>query len=110
VADLFLDFGAAHLREEGPVVFNVPVVGDAAVGDFQQVGRDEIDRLSLTRGLAEGPSEMAVEFHVDCHVIVGDDQLANLDGQVRRRRAKMFRREGRTLRTAGRERVVGEVW
>jgi hypothetical protein len=59
------DLGRAHLREQRQVVLDMPVVGDAAVRDLQQVGRDEIDRLTLALGLAEGPGEVAFEIYVD---------------------------------------------
>jgi hypothetical protein len=37
----------AHPREQRQVVLDMPIVGDAAVRDLQQVGCDEIDRLAL---------------------------------------------------------------
>src|SRR5579863_6623398 len=56
------NLGDAHLREQRQIVLDVPVVGDAAVRDLQQVRRDEIDRLALALGLAERAGEAAPEI------------------------------------------------
>jgi hypothetical protein len=49
------DLGNAHLREQRQVVLDMPIVGDAAVRDLQEVGRDEIDRLDFALALPKVP-------------------------------------------------------
>src|SRR2546422_1512641 len=49
-----ISFGnQVELLHQGQVVLDVPVVGDAPVGDAVDVGGDEIDRLALALGLPE---------------------------------------------------------
>src|SRR3989449_4154448 len=48
-----------ELLHQGQVVLDVPVVGDAPVGDAVDVGGDEIDRLALALGLPEAAGEVA---------------------------------------------------
>src|ERR1700720_4257179 len=63
------DLGDSQLLEQRQIIFDVPVVGDAAVSDLDEIGGDEGDRLSLALRLAEGAGEMSGEAHVYDDVI-----------------------------------------
>src|SRR2546426_106143 len=78
-----------ELLHQGQVVLDVPVVGDAPVGDAVDVGGDEIDRLALALGLLEAAGEVATKVQVHDDAITGHDNI----------RAKVAR--GRTRRCSG---------
>ena len=80
------NLGDAHLGEQCRVVLDMPVVGYAALSDLQQVGRNEVDRLALGLGLAEGSGEVSRENHVHGYAITDYDHLPNLDAEIRNRR------------------------
>ena len=45
-----LDLRDAHMGEQRQVISDVPIIGDVAVRDLEQAGRNEIDRRALTFG------------------------------------------------------------
>src|ERR1700675_372700 len=49
----------ADLLEESEIVLKMPIVGDAAAPDTQDVRRDEVDRLAIALVTHEAPGEMA---------------------------------------------------
>src|SRR6267154_6678640 len=103
----------AHLLKQRQIVFDVPVVGDAAVLDLEEIGRNEGNRLSLALRLAEGASEMAVETHVYGDVIASDDHLLHRHLEIRHGSPEPLRgkcRPLRPLRTPRRQGTVGEAF
>src|ERR1700675_4711236 len=75
-------FGYAYLLQQRQIVLDVPIVGDAAVLDLDEVGGDEGDRLALALRLAEPAGEMAGEVHVHGDVVAGDYHLLHRDFEV----------------------------
>src|SRR3989442_13307777 len=75
-----------ELLHQGQVVLDVPVVGDAPVGDAVDVGADEIDRLALALGLLEAPGEVATKVQVHDDAITGHDHLFDLASDIGDRR------------------------
>src|SRR2546428_12554160 len=71
-----ISFGnQVELLHQGQVVLDVPVVGDAPVGDAVDVGGDEIDRLALALGLLEAAGEVATKVQVHDDAITGPDNI-----------------------------------
>src|SRR5260221_5134086 len=106
------DLGDPHLLQQCQIVFYVPIVGDAAVLDLDEVGGDERDRLALALRFSELAGEMAGEVHMRRDVIAGDDYLLHRNLEVRYSRAETARSEGRSLRSlrpARRQRVISEA-
>src|SRR6266566_4573667 len=58
------DLGDAHILQQREIVLDVPIVGDAAVLDLDEVSSDEGVGLAVALDLAEGAGEMAGETHV----------------------------------------------
>ena len=117
-----VELGDAHLLEQRQVVLDVPVVGDPAVRDFEEVGRDETDRLARAFDVAERAGEVRREHHVDGHHVARDDQLLDRHAEVRHGARKVLdanagtaRAPGppgrqRMVREAGRHRAIEEGW
>ena len=55
------NLGDAHLLEQCQIIFDMPVVGDAAVLDLDEVGGDEGNGLTLTPRLAERAGEVSAK-------------------------------------------------
>src|SRR6266853_2438967 len=87
------DLGDPHLLQQREIVLDVPIVGDAAVLDLDEVGGDEGDRLALALRLPEPAGEMAGEVHMHGDVIAGHDYLLHRDLEVGHRGAKPARGE-----------------
>src|SRR5882757_3810901 len=77
-----VDLGDAHLLQQRQIVLDMPVVGDAAVLDLDQIRSDEEDRLALALRLPELAGEMAGEIHVHGDVVAGDDHLLHGDLEI----------------------------
>src|ERR1700704_1047884 len=58
------DLGDPHLLQQHQIVLDVPVIGDAAVLDLDEVGGDEGDRLAFALRLSELAGEMAGKVHM----------------------------------------------
>src|SRR6267378_6919298 len=109
---LLVHFGDAHLLQQRQIVLDVPVVGDAAVLDLDEVSGDEGDRLAFALRLREPAGEMAGEVHMHGDVVAGDDHLLHRDLEVGHGGAEPSRGEGwslRPLRSARWQRVIGEI-
>src|SRR6195256_449283 len=107
-----VDLGDAYLLQQRQIVLDVPIVGDAAVLDLDEVGGDKGDRLALALRLPEPAGEMAGEIHVYGDVVAGDDHLFHRDLEVGHRGAEPARGKGRSfrsLRPACWQRVIDEV-
>src|SRR5229473_699833 len=107
-----VDLGDAHFLQQRQIVLDMPIVGDAAVLDLDEVGGDEGDRLALALRLPEPAGEMAGEVHMHGDVVAGDDHLLHGDLESGHGGAEASRGEGRSfrsLRPARRQRVIGEV-
>jgi len=77
----------SELLLQSQVVFDVPILGDASIGDAVNVSGDEIDRLALALNLPEASGEVAAETQVRDDTITGHDHLLNLAADVRDREA-----------------------
>src|SRR5712675_1193651 len=107
-----VDLGDADLLQQRQIVLDVPIVGDAAVLDLDEVGGDEGDRLAFALRLPELAGEMAGKVHMHGDVIAGDDHLLHRDLEVGHGGAEAARGEGRSLRplrSARRQRLISEV-
>src|ERR1700730_15948780 len=105
------DLGHAHLLQQREIVLDVPIVGDAAVLDLEEVSGDEGDGLAVALDPAEGAGEMAGEAHVHGDVIAGEDHLFYRHREVGNCGAELARGEGwplRSLRAARRQGTIGE--
>src|SRR5260370_6740621 len=100
------------LLEKREIVFQMPVVGDPAVADTQDVGGDAIDWLAGAGVSHEGAAEVPGEAHV------GDDAVACYQSLYHHQLKIRYRREetlgclcgpGRPLRAAMRQCVVHEI-
>src|ERR1700732_4526717 len=105
------DLGHAHLLQQCEIVLDVPIVGDAAVLDLEEVSGDEGDGLAVALDPAEGASEMAGEAHVHGDVIAGEDHLfyrhrevGNCGAELARGKSRPFR----SLRAARRQGTIGK--
>src|SRR5437879_8845553 len=106
------DLGDAHLLQQRQIVLDVPIVGDAAVLDLDEVGGDEGDRLAFALRLPELAGEMAGEVHMHRDIVAGDDHLRRRDLEVGHGGAEPARSEGRSfgsLWPSPRQCAVGEV-
>src|SRR5258708_3181624 len=107
-----VDLGDAHRLQQRQIVLDVPVVGDAAVFDLDEVSGDEGYRLAFALRLPEPAGEMAGEIHMHGDVVAGDDHLLHRDLEVGHCGAELAAGEGRPLRAlrpARRQGVIGEV-
>src|ERR1700675_4387297 len=89
----------------------MPVVGDAAVLDLDEVGGDEGNGLALAPRLTERADEVSGKVHVHGDTVAGDNHLLNGHRQVGHGGAELARSEGRplgSLWTARRQGAVGE--
>src|SRR5712675_2510140 len=93
-----VDLGDAYLLQQRQIVLDVPIVGDAAVLDLDEVGGDKGDRLALALRLPEPAGEMAAKSHMHSDVVAGHDYLLHRDLEVGHRGAKPARGEGRSFR------------
>src|SRR5260370_20215200 len=91
------DLGDSHLLQQRQIVLDVPVVGDAAVLDLDEVGGDEGDRLAFALRLSELASEVTCEVHMHSDVVAGDDHLLHRDLQIRHGGPEAARRKGGSL-------------
>src|SRR4029077_5098874 len=90
----------------------MPVVGDAAVLDLDEVGGDEGNGLTLTPRLTERAGEVSAKAHVHGDIVAGDNHLLDGHREVGHGGERRARSEGRplgSLWTAGRQGAVGEV-
>src|SRR3984893_13301003 len=97
--------------QQREIVLDVPIVGDAAVLDLEEVSGDEGDGLAVALDPAEGAGEMAGEAHVHGDVIAGEDHLFYRHREVGNCGAELARGEGRplrSLRAARRQGTIGE--
>src|SRR6266478_2891942 len=107
-----VDLGDAHLLQQREIVLDVPIVGDPAVLDLDEISSDEGDRLTFALPLAKLASEVTGEAHMQGDVVAGDDHLLHRNLEVRHSGAEPARSEGRSLRSlrsARRQRVIDEV-
>src|SRR6266436_1546671 len=107
-----IDLSDAHFLQQRQIVLDVPIVGDAALLDLDEVGSDEGDRLAFALRLPELAGEMTGEVHMHSDVVACDDYLLHRDLEVGHGGAKPARSESRSLRPlrpAWRQRVIGEV-
>jgi hypothetical protein len=105
------NLGDAHLLEQCQIIFDMPVVGDAAVLDLDEVGGDEGNGLALTPRLTERAAEVSGKAHVYGDIVAGDNHLLNGHREVAHGGAELARSEGRplgSLWTAGRQGAIGE--
>src|SRR6267143_1271245 len=107
-----VDLGDAYLLQQHQIVLDVPIVGDAAVLDLDEVSGDEGDRLAFALRLPEPAGEMAGEIHMHGDVVAGDDHLLHRNLEVGHGGAEPARGEGRSfrsLRPVRWQRVIDEV-
>jgi hypothetical protein len=98
-----------NLGLQRQIILNMPSVGDTAVGDSEQIGRNKINRLPPSFDLSESAGDMPFEIHMDRDVVIGHDHLAKFDTEIRHRRPNLLGREGQALwPPCGRP--GGEVW
>src|SRR5712672_1456378 len=83
------NLGDAHQLQQRQIVLDVPIVGDAAVLDLDEVSSNEGDRLALALRLPEPTGEMAGEAHMHGDVVAGDDHLLHRDLEVGHGGAKL---------------------
>src|SRR5712671_71577 len=93
-----VDLGDAYLLQQRQIVLDVPIVGDAAVLDLDEIGGDEGDRLALALRLPEPAGEMAGEVHMHGDVIAGHDYRRPRGLGGGHRGARRARGEGRSFR------------
>src|ERR1700687_5614197 len=106
------NLGDPHLLQQRQIVFDMPIVGDAAVLDLDEVSGDEGDRLALALRLPEPAGKMAGEVHMHRDGIARHDHFLHRDPEVGHGSAEPARDEGwslRSLRSARRQRVIGEI-
>src|ERR1700720_2015740 len=72
----------SDLLEESEIVLKMPIVGDAAVPDAQDVRRDEVDRLAIALVPHEAPGEMARETEMRDDAIADHQPLHHRHVQV----------------------------
>ena len=102
----------SDLLEESEIVLKMPIVGDAAVPDAQDVRRDEVNRLAISLVPHEAPGEMAREAEMRDDAIADHQPLHHRHVQVGHcieEALACLRRPSRSLRAALRQRVVDEV-
>src|SRR6266481_8871117 len=93
------DLGDSHFLQQRQIVLDVPIVGDAAVLDLEEVSGDEGDRLAFALCLPELAAEMAGEVHMHRDIVAGDDHLRRRDLEVGHGGAEPARSEGRSFRS-----------
>src|SRR5260370_14325697 len=106
------DLGDTHLLQQRQIVLDVPVVGDPAVLDLDEVSGDEGDRLTFALPLTKLAGEMAGEAHMHGDVLAGDDHLLHRDLEIGHGGAETAgreRRAPRALRRAEPQPVIGEA-
>src|SRR5258708_15518577 len=107
-----VDLGDPHFLQQRQIVLDVPIIGDAAVLDLDDVSGDEGDRLAFSLGLPELAAEMAGEVQMHRDIVAGDDHLLHDDLEVGHGGAEPARSEGRSfgsLWPSRRQCAVGEV-
>src|SRR5882672_11782395 len=77
-----VDLGDAHCSQQRQIVLDVPIVGDAAVLDLDEVGGDEGYWLALALRLPEPAGEMTGEVHMHSDVVACDDYLLHRNLEV----------------------------
>src|SRR5229473_3067621 len=86
-----------ELLQKCQVVLEMPVLGNAPIGDAVDVGRDEVDRstvaLTCSGSVAEDPREVAAKAQAADHAVAHHEHLFNLDVQVWHGCAEILRRE-----------------
>src|SRR5258708_20964139 len=68
-----IDLGDAHFLQQRQIVLDVPIVGDAAVVDLDEVSGDEGDRLTFALCLPEPAGAMAGECQLRRRAVAGRD-------------------------------------
>jgi hypothetical protein len=91
------NLGDAHLLEQCQIIFDMPVVGDAAVLDLDEVGGDEGNGLAQTRALPNVPVKCPAKPHVHGDIVAGDNHLLDGHREVGDGGAELARSEGRPL-------------
>lgn len=90
----------------------MPVVGHLAVADAKDVRGDEVDRLTGASLAIERSAAVSSEVKVEHYPVTDDQSLDDLALEVGNGREETLRGDGgsgRSLRPAGRKRVVDEV-
>src|SRR5258708_4102510 len=90
-----VDLGDPHFLQQRQIVLDVPIIGDAAVLDLDDVSGDEGDRLAFSLGLPELAAEMAGEVQMHRDIVAGDDYLLHGDLEVRHCGSDAARIKGR---------------
>src|SRR5882724_6729010 len=108
-----LSFGdSSKFLLQSQVVFDVPMLSDASIGDAINVGGDEIDRLALALELPEAPRKAPAETQMCDDTISGHDHLFNFAAEVRDRKAHQPRgcqRSGNSLGAPSRQCIVDKI-
>ena len=90
----------------------MPIVGNLAVSDLQNISGNEIDRLTFSGCVAERPREVTGEAQVRDDAIANHELLKDGKTKIRYRGEKGFRcsdRPGGSLRSSRRQGMVEEV-
>jgi hypothetical protein len=80
----------ADLLEECQIILKVPIVGDAAVPNTQNIRRNEVHRLPIAIVPVETPSEMPSETKMRDDAIADDQPLHDRHVKIRHRSKEAF--------------------
>src|SRR5882762_11056006 len=101
--------GQSDLLQESQIVLQMPVVGNLAGTDCQDVRGDEPDRLAPSLVLVEHSGEVTAEVQMGHDPVAGQDLLSNDDLQIRYGCEERLGGSGRSLRTTRGQSVVDEA-